>query len=263
MRGTWILFRRELAGLFLSPLAWILLWIALLLNGAFFWLYLSAADGDVSAALQASLGQGIVFWVLLVVLPPLLTMRLVSEESRTGTLEYLLTAPITDAGVVVGKFLAAWAFLAILWLSVPAYGLTVQVLGVAPDWGSLLGGYLGAVLASGLFVAIGMLVSSATSTPLLAAFLGFVACLLWLSLPFLANLVVSQLGLLLSRWPDVVEAVQRAATRALHQVNVGAHLQGSFLMGVLDTSELVFFASWILFFLFLTVRSLEMRRWRG
>ena len=263
MRGAWILFRRELAGLFLSPLAWVLLLVSLLVNGAFFYLYLSATEGDVTYSLQLASGLGTSFWALLVVLPPLLAMRLVSEESRTGTLEYLLTAPVSDTSVVAGKFLAATTFMALLLLSVPLYGAGIHLLGVRPDWGALVGGYVGSVLAAALFVAIGMLASTATSTPLLAAFLGFVACSVWLTLPLLANLITSQLGSLLAPWPEAVELLETYSRTVFEQMNVAGHLQRSFMRGVFDTSELVFFGSWVLFFLFLTVRVLEMRRWRG
>lgn len=263
MRGTLTIFRREFAGLFFSPLAWILLVVALFVNGVFFYLGLTVGGGDVTSALELSLGGGWPFWALLVFLPPLLTMRLLSEEARTGTLEYLLTAPVSDAAVVVGKFLAGTSFFAILWASVLAYGVAVQHLGVPPDWGGVVGGYVGSVLASGLFVAIGLLASSLTGTPLLAAFLGFMADLWWLLLPMLVGIAMKQMRSLLSSWAGGVDAAERWINLATSKMNVIAHFQSSFLHGILDTAEIVFFLTWTGFFLFLTVRSLEARRWRG
>lgn len=263
MRGLLTIYRRELASMFLSPLAWVLLGVTLLLNGVFFSEYLDQTGGDVTGALSFALGGGGLFWGYLVMLPPLLTMRLISEESRAGTLEYLLTAPVTDASVVLGKFLAATSFLAILWTSVPIYALEIDRLGVSPDWTGLLGIYLGAILASGLFVAIGLFTSSLTSIPLMAAFLSFVACLVWLLLGMIGGLLSSLVSSVLAPWPGLVENVQFFIQEGVRRANVIGHFQSSFRMGVFDTAELAFFLTWTAFFLFLTVRSLEARRWRG
>ena len=148
MSGLWAIFRRELAGLFLGPLAWVLLCAALLLNGALFTLYLEQFGGDVGASLEMAMGGSYPYWALMIVLPPLLTMKMISEEARSGQLEFLLTAPVTDLAVVFGKWLAATVFMALLWASVLGYGVLLQFLGTTPDWGPLLGAYLGAVLTS-------------------------------------------------------------------------------------------------------------------
>ena len=263
MKGTLAIAQRELVGLFFSPLAWILLVVALLVNGFFFLVYISSSFGDVTTTLDLLLGGGWPFWCFLVFLPPLLTMRMISEEARSGTLEYLLTAPVSDAGVILGKFLAATAFMALLWFSVPVYAVGIQAAGVTPDWGNVAGGYLGAVLSSGLFVAIGLLASSLTATPLLAAFLAFIADLLWLILPMLAGMVMKQLRALLGQWLGGLEQAERRIGDALESMDVISHFHRSFLHGVFDTAEVVFFVTWTAFFLFLTVRSLEARRWRG
>ena len=181
MSGLGAIFRRELSGLFFQPLAWALLFLALLLNGFLFTYYLRLADGDVSSAMLLSLGQSWLFWGLLCVLCPLITMRMVSEETRSGVLEFLRTAPVTDAAVVTGKLLAATVFFAVLWGAVPVYGVVVDSLGVTPDWGQLMTAYAGAVLLSALFCALGLLASTLTSTPALAAFLAFLLNVgLWL-----------------------------------------------------------------------------------
>lgn len=262
MSGTITIFRRELASLFLSPLAWILLLVALFVNGVFFIAFMSDSQGNVTSSLGLMLGGGYTFWAFLVFFPPLLTMRLLSEEARSGTLEYLLTAPVGDAAVVVGKFLAATSFMALLWASVLVYAFAVDRLGVTPDWGSVIGGYLGAVLASGLFIAIGMLASSLTATPLVAAFLAFIACLLWLILPSLAELLLIQVRSLLAHWAGGIDAAQAWIRAGLDKMNVLSHFQASFLPGVFDTGEVVFFLSWTALFVFLTTRILEARRWR-
>lgn len=262
MRGCVTICRRELAGLFLSPLAWILLLVTLLVNGFLFQLYVTGYGGDVVLALETALGGGPMFWVFMVVLTPLITMRMVSEEARDGTLEFLLTAPVSDAAVIVGKFIAATTFMAVLWISVPMYGWVVASLGVDPDWGHVWGGYIGAVLTSGLFVAIGLLASTSTQTPLLAAFLAFVASLVWLMLPQLAQLMMAEIFPLVSGVVGSEGAVE-LINFTLEKMNVMRHLQHSFQRGVFDTSEIIFFLSWSSFFLFLSTRLLEAKRWRG
>lgn len=244
MRGLFAIYRRELAGLFYGPLAWVLLALALLLNGYLFVLYLKNGAGSVDDAVQLALGRSWMFWFLIVLVPPLLTMRMVSEESRSGILEFLLTAPITDAAVVVGKFLAATTFLSILWAPIFLYALGLSSLGVAPDAGGLLGGYMGAVLVSGLFAAVGLFASALTNTPVLAAFVAVLANAAILCAPLLAGL---------SDDPRLRQAIRH--------IDVVDHHTNSFLLGVFDTSYAVFFVAWTAFALFLTVRVIETRRW--
>jgi ABC-2 type transport system permease protein len=244
MRGTWAIYRRELAGLFYGPLAWVLLALAFLLDGYLFVLWLKSYSGSVDDAIQLALGRSWVFWFLLVVVPPLLTMRMVSEESKSGILEFLLTAPISDASVVLGKFLAATTFLALLWSSVFVYAAGLASLGVAPDLGGLVGGYLGAVLASGLFVAVGLFASALTNTPVLAAFVAVLANVGILCAPLLAGL-----------------SDDPALRRAIRGIDVVDHHTNSFLLGVFDSAYAVFFVAWTALALFLTVRVIEARRW--
>jgi ABC-2 type transport system permease protein len=248
MSGLVTIFRRELSGLFFGPLAWVLLCVALVFNGALFALYLGQTAGDTGDSLRLALGESIPYWAVMVVLPPLLTMKMISEESRSGQLEFLLTAPVTDLSVVLGKLLAAVAFMAILWSSVLVYALVIQFLGTTPDWGPVFGAYFGAVLTSALFCSIGLVASTSTSAPILAAFMAFVANAGILLLPFL----LESLGAHPSNW---IGALSR-------RVNVIARLQGSFTAGTLDTAHLAFFGVWIAFFVFLATRLLESRRWR-
>ncbi|MDZ4772248.1 MAG: ABC transporter permease subunit [Planctomycetota bacterium] len=244
MRGLLAIYRREMAGLFFGPLAWVLLALVFLLNGYLFVLYLKSSGGNVDTAVRLSLGDSWAFWVLLILVPPLLTMRMVSEESKSGLLEFLLTAPISDASVIVGKFLAATTFLALMWSAVFVYAGALSTLGAAPDTGVLIGGWIGAVLASALFSAVGLLASALTNTPVLAAF-GAV----------LMNLVIVIAPLLSNLSDDPV------FQRAIRHIDVIDHHTNSFLLGLFDTSYAVFFVAWTVLFLFLTVRALETRRW--
>ena len=179
MRGTLVIYCRELAVLFFSPLAWILLFVSLFLNGYLFSSILSNPfnPGDVNASFEFVFGGNFLFWGLMLILAPLLTMRLLAEEAANGTLEFLRTAPVSDASVVIGKFLAGTTFMAILWSSAFLYGAVLHLSDVPPDWGRVTAIYLGSVLASGLFIAIGLATSSLSNTPLVAAFLSLMACL--------------------------------------------------------------------------------------
>ncbi len=153
--------------------------------------------------------------------------------------------------------------MAILWSSVLVYAVGIAATGVGPDWGALFVAYTGAVLSSALFVAIGLFANCFTSTPLLAAFLAFIASLWWLLLPMIGGALVVELRGLLAEWVGGAAAAENWIHRVLGSMDVMGHLQISFLRGVLDTAEIAFFCTWIAFFLFLTVRALEMRRWRG
>ena len=242
MRGLAAIWRRELAALFLGPLAWTLLFLAFLFVGLNFVELLKSGGGDVDQSLRFVL---VLTFYIAVISAPLVTMRMISEESRAGILEYLLTAPVTDAAVVTGKFLAATSFFAILAGVVFVLALVLSAQGVAPETGTLVAGWIGVVLASGLFCAIGLLASSLTSTPIVAAFAAIVLDLGLVLAPQLARL-------------SSAEWVGRASSR----IDVTAHLSSSFLRGAIDSAHVVFFLAGTMLFLFLAVRAVEARRWR-
>ena len=132
MRGLAAVYRRELSLLFATPLAWLLLSVILFLNGMFTLSVLERSGGDVTATFEAMIGGTWVFWVVLAIVPPILTMGMLAGEYRSGTMEYLLTAPVTDGAVVSGKFLAAFTFMAAMWSSFLVFGLTFHALGTPP-----------------------------------------------------------------------------------------------------------------------------------
>ena len=248
MRGFLTIYRRELAGLFLSPLAWVLLCLALGFNGFFFTFVVSATRGDVTQAVSFALGAGSPFWALMVLLPPLLTMRMVSEEARTGVLEFLLTAPVTDLAVILGKLAAATTLMALLWSSTLLFGVFAQSLGAGPDWAPAVAAVCGATLLSALFCALGLVSSALTDTPLLAAFFALIANGVVLAMPLLDQLLALPPG--------------HPLKLALGHANVVSQFHSSFSLGVLDSKHVVFFAVWTAFFVFVATRLLEARRWR-
>jgi ABC-2 type transport system permease protein len=249
VRGTWVIYRRELGGLFLQPIAWVLLALALFLNGFFFELYLRAAKGDADLAFSYLYGTGFSWWILTLVLPPLVTMRMISEEARSGMLEFLLTAPVRDSALVLGKLLAATTFMAVLWASVFVYALALSSCGAVIDWPRLGLAWCGTVLGSGLFCAAGLLASALSSTPIVAAFLGM---MLNAAILFLPRLVV-QLGFL----PRATRSELAA------RVNVVEQIHDSFLRGLFDSATLVFLLVWTALLLVLCTRRVEMQRWNA
>jgi len=249
VRGLGAIWRRELAALFLAPLAWILFCLVQFFEANFFLLALAQNGGEVNGALGVFLGGGWPFWLLAIFIPPLLTMRMISEESRSGILEFLLTAPVSDAAVVSGKLLAATTFLGLLWGNVFLFGLAVTFLGAPPDWGALAVAWLGATLLGALFSALGLVASALSATPLLAAFLAILVNIALFFLPLLRDIARGVLG--------------GAPADVLERLDVHAHMQGSFLRGALDSGHVVFFLAWTGAALFVAVRTVESRRWAG
>ena len=234
MSAVWTIAKRELASYFTSPVAYVFLVIFLLLTGFF-----TFTAGSFFERGEASLAAffGWHPWLYLVLVPAV-GMRLWAEERRSGTLELLLTMPVTTWQAIVAKFLASWAFLAVaLALTFPAV-ITVNVLG-DPDNGMIVAGYLGSFLLAGAYLAISCMTSAMTRNQVVAFILAVVVCLFLILAGF--NPVTD----LLVRWasPAVVDTVAA--------FSVIAHFDG-FQRGVIDTRDLFFFLSVIGFALFAT-----------
>lgn len=248
MRGLAAVYRRELSALFATPLAWLLLSGVLLLNGTLTYLVLQHPEvgGDVTTTLEIMLGGSLIFWVVMATIPPILTMGMLAGEYRSGTMEYLLTAPVTDGAIVTGKFLAALTFMAVTWTSFLVYGFTFSCLGTAPDWGPLLGGFLGACLVSAFFCGVGILASASVSHPAPAVLIGFLANVLLLVFPPLLDFAPTH--------DTMIETV-------LELGDVMGHFHKSFNIGILDSGPTVFFLASTGLLLFLASRLVEARRW--
>ena len=234
MRAIRIICQRELAAYFSSPVAYVFLVIFLLLAG-FFTFTAGAFFERGEASLSAFFGWHP--WLYLVLVPAV-GMRLWAEERRAGTIELLLTMPITTWQAILGKFLASWLFLALaLALTFPVV-LTVNVLG-EPDNGAIAAGYVGSFLLAGAYLALSCMTSAMTRNQVVAFILSVVLCLFFILVGF--NPVTD----LLARWtsPAVVDTVA--------SFSVITHFDG-FQKGVLDTRDLFFFLSVIGFALFAT-----------
>ena len=226
--------KRELGGYFTSPIAYVFLVIFLLLTGFF-----TFTVGNFFERGEASLVSFFTWhpWLYLFLVPAV-GMRLWSEERRLGTLELLLTFPITTWQAIVGKFLASWLFLALALLLTFPVVITVNWLG-DPDNGVIVAGYVGSLMLAGAYLAISCMTSAMTRNQVISFILSVVICL------FLILAGYTPVTDLLTRWANPV-LVQTIAA-----FSVMTHFEG-FQRGVLDTRDVVFFASVIGFALFTT-----------
>jgi ABC-2 type transport system permease protein len=236
MRNVYAIMKKELRSYFTSPVAYVVTAAFLVVVGAFFAVIIAATR---QASLTYLFGN---MSVILMLISPVLTMRLLAEEQSSGTIELLLTSPVRDFEVVLGKYLGALVFLLFMLGITLYYPLLLYIFG-QPDLGPMLSGYLGILLQGAVFVAVGMLASSLTRNQIVAAALAFVALLvLWLMQSF-ASLASPALA-------DIVT-----------YISIPQHFN-DFSLGVIDTRDLVYHVSAVTIALFLSVRSLETRRWR-
>lgn len=253
---TLALYRRELAYYFQSPVAYAVIAVFLFLCGYFFYNLLGyfnlvsiqtmqnplqARMLSLTASVLAPL-FGNMSTILLLILP-LLTMRLFTEERRSGSAELLFTYPVSDASVIAGKFLAAVTLLAVmLAMTTPYVGLLA--LFATPEPGPVISGYLGLLLMGIAFVAMGTFFSALSDSQLVAGAMTFGCGLLFLVIGW------------------ITPFVSPAAGAVLDQLSVIRHLE-SFSVGVIDTNDLVFYLNLTAFFLFLCARVLDSARWRS
>jgi ABC-2 type transport system permease protein len=242
LRNIGIIFRRELAAYFATPLAYVFILIFLALAAA-----LSFYLGGLYERGQADLEPFFSFhpWLYLFLVPAI-SMRLWAEERRSGSIELLLTQPLKLGEAVVGKFLAAWAFAAITLLLTFPLWITINYLG-KPDNGAIFTGYLGSLLMAGGFLAVGSFTSSLTRNQVVAFIVGVVLCF----------------ALLLAGFPLVLDAFRAWAPPALVDgiaaLSFLTHFE-ALSKGVVDIRDLVFFGLTIAFFLAATATVLEFRK---
>jgi ABC-2 type transport system permease protein len=255
MKNIWIICRKELKSYFASPIAYLLMAIFAVIFGFFF--YSATAIFVVRGMESQMMGRGFPMdvneWVIRPLLMnasvvglfliPMITMRLYAEEKRMGTIELLMTSPVRDSEVIVGKWLAALIMYMCV-LGISAVNIAVLFLYGRPDWKPILVGYLGLLLQGGALLAVGSFISTTTRNQIIAGGATFAAALLLWVL-------------------DWVSAYEQAAwAKAISYLSVVQHFE-PFAKGVIDSKDVVFFASLIFFGLFLTARSMESLRWRA
>ena len=255
MRNVWTICRRELYAYFVSPIAWVLLALSAFLGG--FFTYVFSSD-FVTRSLQSQMrGQSVPMSVNEMVIAPLfgniavvglmlipfISMRLFAEEKRQGTIELLVTSPVQDVEIVLGKWIAAvimyWAMLGILLLDISFlffYG--------SPDWKPVLTGFFGLLLQGACLLAFGTFISTLTKNQIVAGAIGFaLGLVLWV----------------LSWWASLGDSVP---IRVVSYLSIVSHME-SFSRGVIDSKDFIYYLSMIFLGLFLTTRSLESLRWRA
>ena len=248
MRTFWPIYKRELFAFFVTPLAWVLITVFLLVQGMHFYFivdHFATAGQQVSdqTPLQAFFGNTVLLYLVLFLLVPPMTMRLFAEERRSGTIESLMTAPVSSLGVVLAKYAAVVTTYVSMWAPTVLYLAILRQTGEI-DWKVAGAAFLGVFLVGASYLALGLLMSAITKSQFLA-----------LVLTALMILALFILGL--------GEFVAREGT-LMHDlcahVSVWAHMN-DFASGVVDSRRLVFYGSLIVLPFFVTVRAVDAWRW--
>ncbi|HLN13384.1 MAG TPA: ABC transporter permease subunit [bacterium] len=253
MSGTLVIARKELKQLFTSPIAYVALAMFFLVVGFLFYALIGVytgqvlqlqgpppADFDPTRIIFSPLFQDASF--VLILLVPIFTMRLVSEEDRAHTMELLLTSPVTSTAIILGKYLAGLVLFIVL-LAISTYmPLALATMGRL-DWGLLAATYIGLLLLGCAFIAIGLFASTLNENQIVSAAIGFALLLLFWVLGF------------------AQQASGSGAQQLLSSLSFSTHFS-NLASGVVDTQDIVFFLSIAAFFVFLGVLALESRKWR-
>jgi ABC-2 type transport system permease protein len=247
VKGFYTIFKRELFSLFVTPTAWILIVVFLLIQGFHFYgmVLHFAQNAELTVdqgPVQAFFGESILFYLPLILLCPGMTMRLFAEERRSGTIETLLTAPVSTAGVVLGKFAAAFATYVAMWLPTVLYLVILRRTGDI-DWHVAGTSYLGVALIGAGYLAVGTLMSAMTESQLVAI--------------VLSALVI--LGLFMI---GIGEFIFEAGV--LHDFCAYVSVWGQMSelsKGIVDTRRMVLDATLVVLPLFVTVRAVDAWRW--
>jgi ABC-2 type transport system permease protein len=253
---VWPIFKKELRLYFTSPVAWVVLTIFLVIGGYFFYsIFAFFTLASMQSAMNPAMGRDLNVTesvmrplfsnisVILLLLMPLVTMRLFAEERRSGTIELLLTYPVRDGAVLAGKYLSALALYAIMIALTLVYPAIV-VYFARLEWGPVLTGYLGLLLMGATFIAVGVFASSVTENQIVAAITTFGVLLIFWVLGWSADYAGGAVG------------------RVLQFLSILEHNE-SFAKGVVETKDVLYYVNFIALALFLTLRSLEARRWKG
>ncbi len=238
MNTVLTLTKRELTAQFFSPIAYVVLVVFLVLSGIIFGMESFKPGEEASARTVFA-----VVPYILVLVAPLLTMRLLSDEFRTGTIETLMTAPVNEAELILGKFLGSLLFFVVMLAGTLLYPLIMSLYG-SIDVGLALSSYIGLLLVGGLFIAVGLFFSACTQNQIIAA---------------ICTLAVLAVFTFLGDW---LASNQEGTLRVvLQHLSIRAHYE-VFIRGLIDSNHVVFFVTSTALFLFFGVKVLEFRRWR-
>jgi ABC-2 type transport system permease protein len=248
MRSFWPIYKRELFAFFVTPLAWVLITVFLLVQGMHFFLLvdhfanLGAAAND-QTPIQAFFGNTILLYLVLFLLVPPMTMRLFAEERRSGTIESLMTAPVSSWGVVLAKYASVLTTYVAMWAPRVFYLVILQRSGEV-DWGVAASAYLGVFLVGAGYLSLGLLMSALTTSQFLALVMTALVVL---------GLFILGVGEFVTREGTLMHAI-------CSYVSVWAHMN-DFASGIVDSRRLAFYGSCIVLPLFVTVRAVDAWRW--
>ena len=238
MKNILTIFQKEFKSYFNSPIAYIFIITFILFSS---WLFFRTFFLIGQAHLRPLFS---IFPWLFLILAPSITMRAWAEEKKMGTIEVLMTLPLKDYEVVVGKFLASFFFMITTVVLTFPLAITVYSLGT-PDTGSIIGGYIGAILMGGAYLAIGLFCSSLTNNQIVAFIISTVSCFI---------LLIIGEDIVLMSAPDTIAPL-------FSYLGLGTHFE-SISRGVIDSRDLIYYFSTIGFFLFLNTLALESRKWK-
>jgi ABC-2 type transport system permease protein len=254
MRNILAIAQRELNAYFGSPIAYVLIGFFALLFGWFFYVPLAffqqqSMQAGMNPMQTMNINQMLIgptlmnTTVIMLFLFPLITMRTYAEEKRSGTIELLLTSPVTDVQIIIGKFLGAMALYACM-LAVSLIHIAILFRYGNPEWKPILTGYLGLLMMGGCFLSLGLFISSLTKNQIVAAMATFaVFLMLW---------VINWIGTFVGPTTQAV----------LAHLSLTEHFD-DFARGIIDTKHVVYYLSFMAFGLFLTAKSVDSERWRG
>jgi ABC-2 type transport system permease protein len=248
MRGAWAIYKRELFAFFVTPLAWVLIVVFLIVQGLHFFLLVDhfALQADVTSdetPLSAFFGNTVLFYLVLFVLVPPMTMRLFAEERRSGTIETLMTAPVSSAAVVLAKYAAVLTTYVVLWVPTVLYVVIIGRTG-ALDRHQAASAYLGVLLVGAGYLALGLCASALTRSQFLA--------MIWTALVLLILFTLG-VGEFVTREGTVMHAV-------CAHVSVWGHMN-DFASGLVDSRRLVFYGTLVALPLFVATRAVDAWRW--
>jgi ABC-2 type transport system permease protein len=254
MRNVMAIAQREVNAYFGSPIAYVLLGFFALLFGWFFYVPLAyfvqqSMQMGMNPMQSLNINQMLIgptlmnTTVIMLFLFPLITMRTYAEEKRSGTIELLLTSPVTDVQIIMGKFLGALALYACM-LALSMIHIAVLFIYGNPEWKPIVTGYLGLLMMGGCFLSLGLFISSLTKNQIVAAMATFaVFLMLW---------VINWIGTFVGPTTQAV----------LAHLSLTEHFD-DFARGIIDTKHVVYYLSFMAFGLFLTAKSVDSERWRG
>jgi ABC-2 type transport system permease protein len=250
MSGIWTLLRRELSAYFVSPIAYVVLMLFLVITGVYFSILVAVfnnAKGPTEVSVTEVFFQTSLFWYALILIIPILTMRLLADEKRQGTIETLMTAPVSDTAVVLAKYFAALVFYIILWL--PTAGYVFLLRWVSKDTtpfelGPVLGAFTGVLLIGSLYLSIGLFASSLTRNQIIAAVIAFALISVAFFLGFLSFLDSSGWQQKIVEYTSSIEHMRE------------------FARGMVDSRRIVLYVSLTVFMLFVTQKVVESRKWK-